>query len=99
MDIKLPKKPWYVRYRLYLLGGIVLVALIGYVIALQLQPKTLRVSIDADQLQLILFYVRLALADLALDRLIGLTRSCRVAGIDNSSIHYSIVLSISPLSG
>ena len=53
MDIKLPKKPWYVRYRLYLLGGIVLVALIGYAIALQLQPKTLRVSIDADQIAVV----------------------------------------------
>ena len=53
MDIKLPKKPWYVRYRLYLLGGIVLAALIGYAIALQLQPKTLRVSIDADQIAVV----------------------------------------------
>lgn len=53
MDIKLPKKPWYVRYRMYLLGGIVLVALIGYAIALQLQPKTLRVSIDADQIAVV----------------------------------------------
>ena len=48
MDIKLPKKPWYVRYRIYLLGGTVLAALIAYAIALQLQPKTLLVSIDAD---------------------------------------------------
>ena len=53
MDIKLPKKPWYVRYRLYLLGSIVLAALIGYAIALQLQPKTLRVSIDADQIAVV----------------------------------------------
>ena len=53
MDIKLPKKPWYVRYRLYLLGGIVLAALIGYAIALQLQPKTLRVSIGADQIAVV----------------------------------------------
>ena len=53
MDIKLPKKPWYVKYRLYLLGGIVLAALIGYAIALQLQPKTLRVSIGADQIAVV----------------------------------------------
>ena len=53
MDIPLPQKPWYVKYRLYLLGGIVLVALIGYAIALQLQPKTLRVSIDADQIAVV----------------------------------------------
>ena len=53
MDIPLPQKPWYVRYRMYLLGGIVLAALIGYAIALQLQPKTLRVSIDADQIAVV----------------------------------------------
>ena len=53
MDIKLPKKPWYVRYRIYLLGGAVLAALIAYAIALQLQPKTLRVSIDAEQIAVV----------------------------------------------
>ncbi len=50
MDIKLPKKPWYVKYRLHLLGGAVLLALIGYATSLQLRPKTLRTSIDADQI-------------------------------------------------
>ena len=53
MDIPLPQKPWYVKYRMYLLGGAVLLALIGYAIALQLQPKTLRVSIDADQIAVV----------------------------------------------
>lgn len=53
MDIKLPKKPWYVKYRLHLLGGAVLLALIGYATSLQLRPKTLRTSIDADQIALI----------------------------------------------
>ena len=50
MDIKLPKKPWYVKYRLHLLGGAVLLALIGYATSLQLRPKTLRTSIDANQI-------------------------------------------------
>lgn len=50
MDIKLPKKPWYVKYRLHLLGGAVLLALIGYATSLQLRPKTLRTSIDAGQI-------------------------------------------------
>lgn len=50
MDIKLPKKPWYVKYRLHLLGGAVLLALIGYATSLQLRPKTLRTSVDADQI-------------------------------------------------
>ena len=53
MDIKLPKKPWYVKYRLHLLGGAVLLALIGYATSLQLRPKTLRTSIDADQIALV----------------------------------------------
>ena len=50
MDIPLPQKPWYVKYRMYLLGGIVLVALMGYAVALQLRPKTLRIRVDADQM-------------------------------------------------
>lgn len=50
MDIKLPKKPWYVKYRLHLLGGAVLLALIGYATSLQLRPKTLRTNVDADQI-------------------------------------------------
>ncbi|MCR5851777.1 MAG: HlyD family efflux transporter periplasmic adaptor subunit [Bacteroidaceae bacterium] len=50
MDIKLPKKPWYVRYRMYLMGGAVLVALIVYALVLQLGPRTLKVEIDDAQI-------------------------------------------------
>ncbi len=50
MDIPLPQKPWYVKYRMYLLGGAVLVALMGYATSLQLRPKTLRIRVDADQM-------------------------------------------------
>ena len=32
MDIKLEKKPWYIRYRYYLIGGILFVAFLIYVI-------------------------------------------------------------------
>ena len=32
MDIKLEKKPWYIRYRYYLAGGILFLAFIIYVI-------------------------------------------------------------------
>ena len=53
MDIPLPQKPWYVKYRIHLLGITVLVALIGYAIALQTRPKTLRISIDADQIAMV----------------------------------------------
>lgn len=50
MDIKIPKKPWYVRYRMYLLGGIVLVALVVYALVLQLGPRTLKVEIADGQI-------------------------------------------------
>ena len=38
MDIQLKKKPWYVRYRLYLAGGILLLAGLIYVIILAFRP-------------------------------------------------------------
>ena len=50
MDIKLPKKPWYVRYRMYLMGGAVLIVLIVYALVLQLGPRTLKVEIDDAQI-------------------------------------------------
>ena len=50
MDIKLPKKPWYVRYRMYLIGGAMLIALIVYALVLQLGPRTLKVEIDDAQI-------------------------------------------------
>ena len=50
MDIKIPKRPWYVRYRMYLLGGAVLVALLVYALVLQLGPRTLKVEIAEGQI-------------------------------------------------
>ena len=50
MDIQLKKKPWYVRYRLYLAGGVLLLAGLIYVIVLASGPQRLR--IDADSVQL-----------------------------------------------
>lgn len=50
MDIKLPKKPWYVRYRMYVIGGIVLAGLMAYALVLQLRPRTLKVKVAAEQL-------------------------------------------------
>ena len=44
------KKPWYVRYRLYLAGGVLLLAGLIYVIVLASGPQRLR--IDADSVQL-----------------------------------------------
>ncbi len=50
MDIKLPKKPWYVKYRMYIIGGTVLAGLIIYALVLQLGPRTLKVKIAEEQI-------------------------------------------------
>lgn len=50
MDIKLPKKPWYVKYRMYIIGGAVLAGLIIYALVLQLGPRTLKVKIAEEQI-------------------------------------------------
>jgi hypothetical protein len=44
MDIKLEKKPWYIRYRYYLAGGIIFLAFIIYVIILSAGPSKLRID-------------------------------------------------------
>ena len=50
MDIKIEKKPWYIRYRYYLIGGILFVAFLIYVITLSLGLRKLR--IDAEDIQI-----------------------------------------------
>ena len=50
MDIQLEKKPWYIRYRYYLLGGAAFLALLVYVIVLSAGPRRLRVSMDDIQI-------------------------------------------------
>ena len=50
MDIKLEKKPWYIRYRYYLAGGILFLAFIIYVIILSAGPSKLR--IDQENVQI-----------------------------------------------
>ena len=50
MDIKLQKKPWYIRYRYYLAGGILFLAFIIYVIILSAGPSKLR--IDQENVQI-----------------------------------------------
>ena len=35
MDIKLEKKPWYIRYRYYLIGGLLFAAFLIYVITFE----------------------------------------------------------------
>ena len=50
MDIQLEKKPWYIRYRYYLLGGAAFLALLVYVVILSAGPRRLRVSMDDIQI-------------------------------------------------
>ena len=40
MDIKLEKKPWYIRYRYYLAGGVAFLAFLIYVPANCVSSKT-----------------------------------------------------------
>ena len=46
MDFKIEKKPWYIRYRTYLLAGAAFIVFIIYVISLSLGPSKLRVDTD-----------------------------------------------------
>ena len=50
MDIKLKKKPWYTRYRYYLLACGAFVIFLIYVISLSLGPRKLRVESDNIQI-------------------------------------------------
>lgn len=49
MDIKLEKRPWYIRYRYRIMGIILLLALIIYVMVLAAGPRKLRVKLDDIQ--------------------------------------------------
>lgn len=50
MDIKLEKKPWYIRYRYYLAGGIFFLVFLIYVISLSFGPRKLRIEKDNIQI-------------------------------------------------
>ena len=50
MDIKLEKKPWYIRYRYYLAGGVAFCAFLVYVIILSAGPRKLRIEQDNIQI-------------------------------------------------
>lgn len=50
MDIKIEKKAWYIRYRYYLLGGIVFIIFLIYVLTLSLGPRKLRIETDNIQI-------------------------------------------------
>ena len=50
MDIKIEKKPWYIRHRYYLLGGTAFVIFLIYVISLAFGPRKLRIETDNIQI-------------------------------------------------
>ena len=50
MDIKIEKKPWYIRYRYYLIASAAFVIFLIYVISLSLGPRKLRIETDNIQI-------------------------------------------------
>lgn len=50
MDIKLPPKKWYVRYRLHILAGIMAVGLIALLIKVSVGPRVIRINADSVQI-------------------------------------------------
>ena len=50
MDIKIEKKPWYIRHRYYLLGDTAFVIFLIYVISLSFGPRKLRIETDNIQI-------------------------------------------------
>ena len=50
MDIRLEKKPWYIRYRYYLIGGLLFLSFLIYVIILSSGPRKLRVDVGNIQI-------------------------------------------------
>ena len=50
MDIKIEKKPWYIRHRYYLLGGTAFVIFLIHVISLSFGPRKLRIETDNIQI-------------------------------------------------
>lgn len=50
MDIKLPPKKWYVRYRLHILAGITAVGLIALLIKVSVGPRVIRINADSVQI-------------------------------------------------
>lgn len=51
MDIQLKKKPWYYRYRYYILAALVFIALLIYVIILSFGPRRLKIATDGTSVQ------------------------------------------------
>ena len=50
MDIKLPPKKWYVKYRLHILAGMLAIGLIVLLIKVSTGPKIIRINSDSVQI-------------------------------------------------
>lgn len=51
MDIQLKPKPWYIKYRYYIVTGVVFLAFVLYVITLLIRPRQL--SIEAEEYKIV----------------------------------------------
>jgi RND family efflux transporter MFP subunit len=49
MDVKLPPKKWYVKYRIHIVAGILALGLIGMLIKVSTGPKIIRINSDSVQ--------------------------------------------------
>lgn len=49
MDVKLPPKKWYVKYRIHIVAGILAAGLIGMLIKVSTGPKIIRINSDSVQ--------------------------------------------------
>ena len=49
MDVKLPPKKWYVKYRIHIVAGILAIGLIAMLIKVSTGPKTIRINSDSVQ--------------------------------------------------
>lgn len=50
MDFKIEKKPWYIRYRYYLIAGAAFMVFLIYVISLSMGPRKLRIESENVQI-------------------------------------------------
>ena len=50
MDIKLEKRPWYARYKFYILAGVIFTVFTLYIIILSAGPRRFRVDLDKVQI-------------------------------------------------
>ena len=50
MDIKLEKRPWYARYKFYILAGVIFTVFTSYIIILSAGPRRFRVDLDKVQI-------------------------------------------------